>query len=231
MGVGAAGVYAGVWVSSLRSSLAAIRREELWGGANGGGAILGRASNGGVTLAKALRRCLESSVPYIHMYTCIHARYVYIHSHLGKGLEALPGVLVPKVECAIGARSGESAVGWVEGDMVDSKDVLRTLAVALEGKVLGAVAVVHLARARAKQAALVGRQRRVPGTACTCMRVYACIRMYARVYACVFMCAWQRRVAGTGSRERRAEASGKRRAASGERASGERRRLASGDAW
>lgn len=54
-------------------------------------------------------------------------------------LEAVFGVLVPEVECAVGSCGGECAMDWVERDGVDCIDVgnvgSRWVAVALEGEV------------------------------------------------------------------------------------------------
>lgn len=54
-------------------------------------------------------------------------------------LEAVLGILVPEVECAVGSCGGESAVNWVERDGVDCVDVGHVarwwVAVALEREV------------------------------------------------------------------------------------------------
>lgn len=60
---------------------------------------------------------------------------------LGVALEAVLGVLVPEVECAVGACGAECAVLGVEGDCVDGEDFDDValggvvLAMALEGEV------------------------------------------------------------------------------------------------
>lgn len=62
------------------------------------------------------------------------------------------GVLVPKVEGAVGASGAERAVNWVEGDIVygvDADDVvLGGVAMALEGKVGARVKSFMLAHFR-----------------------------------------------------------------------------------
>jgi hypothetical protein len=54
---------------------------------------------------------------------------------LWKDLQTLSGIFIPKVKSAVRATSRKSAMDWVETDVIDRKNILRVITMALERKV------------------------------------------------------------------------------------------------